>query len=151
MDKATGKMDKYSRKTDILTNLWHDLGGAKDGITVDRLLRGLNGEREFCVHGNLDPRQFRVLVAEVGANLVNRLGECYRAPADEPGIAAAVMQKLSSLGANLLAEQRPQLRHGAIARAGHRIHYRLAAVPALDNDGSGPAWLGIVDWSRRAI
>jgi hypothetical protein len=144
-------MGKNLRKTENLTNLWHRLGGPDNGVSVEGLLRGLNGERDFCVHGNLDPKRRQVQVAEVGANLVNRLGECYRVPADEPGIAAAVMLKLSSLGEKLLAEQSPQIRDGEIARAGHRIHYRLAAVPALDADGGGLAWLGIVDWSRRPV
>ena len=142
-------MSKNLRKTDILTDLWHSLGGLESGVSVDYLLHGLNGEREFCVHGNLDPRLRQVKVAEVGAKLVNRLGEGRRVPADEPGAAATVMLKLSSLGEILLTEQSPQTRHGAIARAGHRIHYRLAVVPALGPDAAGLAWLGIVDWSRR--
>lgn len=142
-------MSKNLRKTDILADLWHSLGGLESGVSVDHLLHSLNGEREFCVHGDLDPRRRQVKVAEVGAKLVNRLGEGPLAPAGEPGVAATVMLKLSSLGETLLTEQSPQTRHGAIARAGHRIHYRLAAVPALGPDGTGSAWLGIVDWSRR--
>ncbi len=149
MAKPSVNMDKSSRKTEMLTNLWRSMGGAEKSVTVDSLLQRLNGERDFCVHGSLDRRQRTVQVAEVGAILVNRLGESYRAPTDEPGIAAAVMQKLSTLGKHLMAEQGPQMGQGAIARRGQRIHYRVAAVPVLNSDGDGPAWLGIVDWSRR--
>ena len=150
MAKASVKTEKNSRKTEIFTNLWQSMGGADNSVTVDRLLQRLNGQRDFCVHGKLDCKRRTVEVAEVGAHLVNRLGESYRAPTDEPGIAAAVMQKLSTLGKRLMAEQGPQLGQGAIARSGQRIHYRVAAVPVLNSDGNGPAWLGIVDWSRRA-
>lgn len=150
MAKATVVTDKNSRKTVMLTDLWQSLGGADNTVTVDSLLKRLNGEREFCVYGELNRKQRTVQVTEVGAHLVNRLGERYRAPTDEPGIAAAVMQKLSTLGNRLMAEHCPQLGHGAIARRGQRIHYRVAAVPVLNSNGDGPAWLGIVDWSRRA-
>ncbi len=149
MAKRPVNTEKKSRKTDVLTDLWLSLGGGEKSVTVDSLLQRLNGEREFCVHGNLDSKRRTVQVAEVGANLVNRLGECYRAPSDEPGIAAAVMQKLSTLGQNLIAESGPQSGQGAIARAGQRIHYRVAAVPVVDSESGGAAWLGIVDWSRR--
>ena len=98
-------MNKNKCKTEILTNLWYSLGGQENGVCAENLLRSLNGEREFCVHGSLESKQHRVHVAEVGAKLVNRLGECYRAPADEPEFAAAVMQKLSGVGANLLTER----------------------------------------------
>jgi hypothetical protein len=144
-------MNKNKCKTEILTNLWYSLGGQENGVCAENLLRSLNGEREFCVHGSLRSKHHRVHVAEVGAKLVNHLGECYRAPADEPEFAAAVMQKLSGVGANLLTERRPQLRYGAIARAGRRVYYSLAAVPMLASDGTSPAWLGIADWSRRPI
>jgi|GEM_PF-3344163 hypothetical protein len=149
MAKKPVKAQKNTRKTELLTNLWQSLGGADNGVNVDRLLKSLNGERDYCVYGELDRKQRTVQVAEVGSHLVNRLGERYRAPTDEPGIAAAVMQKLSTLGNRLIAEQTPQLGQGAIARRGQRIHYRVAAVPVLNSEGDGPAWLGIVDWSRR--
>lgn len=144
------KSHKNTRKTEMLTNLWQSLGGGDNAVTVDSLLKSLNGEREYCVYGELNRKQRTVQVAEVGSHLVNRLGERYRAPTDEPGVAAAVMQKLSSLGNRLIADQSPQLGQGAIARRGQRIHYRVAAVPVLNSEGNGPAWLGIVDWSRRA-
>ena len=150
MAKATAKKYKNSRKTEMLTNLWHSLGGAESTVTVDVLLKRLNGKREFCVYGELDRKQRTVQVAEVGSHLVNRLGEVYRAPTDEPGIAAAVMQKLSALGSRLMADQSPQLGQGAIARRRQRIHYHVAAVPVLNSEGDGPAWLGIVYWPRRA-
>ncbi len=150
MAKEPVKIDKNTRKTEMLTNLWKSLGGANNTVTVDSLLKRLNGEREYCIYGELNPKQRTVQVAKVGAHLVNRLGERYRAPADEPGIAADVMQKLSTLGNRLMAEHCPQLGQGVIARSGQRIHYRVAAVPVLNSDGDGPAWLGIVDWSRRA-
>ena len=98
MAKASANKDKNSRKTELLTNLWYNLGGAENSVTVDSLLKRLNGEREYCVYGELDRKQRTVKVAEVGAHLVNRLGERYRAPNDESSIAAAVMQKLSTLG-----------------------------------------------------
>ena len=149
MAKASANKDKNSRKTELLTNLWHSLGGAENSVSANSLLKRLNGEREYCVYGELDRKQRTVQVAEVGAHLVNRLGERYRAPNDESGIAAAVMQKLSTLGTRLMADQRPQLGQDAIARRGQRIHCRVAAVPVLNSEGDGPAWLDIVDWSRR--
>ena len=78
-------------------------------------------------------------MAEVGSHLVNQLGERYHAPTDEPSIAAVVMQKLSTLGNRLIAEQSPQLGQSAIARRGQRIRYRVAAVPVLNSEGDGPA------------
>ena len=122
MAKKPVKAHKNTRKTETLTNLWQSLGGADNTVTVDSLLKRLNGEREYCVYGELNRKQRTVQVAEVGSHLVNRLGERYRAPTDEPGIAAAVMQKLSTFGNRLIAEQSPQLSQGAIARRGQRIH-----------------------------
>ncbi len=100
-------MDKISRKTDLLSDIWLSLGGGEMSVPLDSLLQRLNGEREFCVHGNLDRKRRVGQVAEVGTNLVNRLGESYPALSDEPGVAAAVMQKLSTLGQNLIAESSP--------------------------------------------
>ena len=54
MAKASANKDKNSRKTELLTNLWHSLGGAENSVTVDSLLKRLNGEREYCVYSELD-------------------------------------------------------------------------------------------------
>ena len=128
MAKASANKDKNSRKTELLTILWHSLGGAENSVTVDSLLKRLNGEREYCVYGELDRKQRTVQVAEVGAHLVNRLGERYRAPNDESGIAAAVMQKLSTLGTRLMAEKTAigARRHCAL-RTAHSLPRRRRA------------------------
>jgi hypothetical protein len=150
MSQVSGKTDVNLRKTDSLTELWHNLGGGSSPVTIDSLLQGLNGERQFCVHGNLDSKRHVVQVAEVGALLVNRLGEGYRAPSGEQGVAEQILKKLSNLGKQLLSEETPIIGQGAIARAGARVHYRAAAVPVINGDSGSAAWFGIVDWSHRA-
>ena len=40
-------------------------------MTIGSLLKSLNGEREFCLYGELDRKQRTVQVAEVGSEQPN--------------------------------------------------------------------------------